>query len=102
MLDYLIYLLAFVIGSIAGLVYSYKLHGEPFVADSSLNILYCIISVMGWVLAFNSSNMILRGIGFLLAGFVMGGRPGYGRKETAIGILIAIIVYLVLHFVVLV
>lgn len=102
MLDYLIYLLTFVIGSIAGLVYSYKLHGEPFVADSSLNILYCIISVIGWVLAFNSGNMILGGIGFLLAGFVMGGRPGYGRKETAIGIAIAIIVYLVLHFVVLV
>lgn len=102
MLNYLIYLLAFVIGSIAGLVYSYKLHGEPFVADSKLNIVYCIISIIGWVLAFDSGIMILRGVGFLLAGFVMGGRPGYGRKETAIGIVIAIIVYFVLHFVVLV
>ena len=37
MLNYLVYLLTFVIGSIAGLVYSYKLHGEPFVADIVIN-----------------------------------------------------------------
>ena len=41
---------------------------------------------------------MLGGIGFLLAGFVMGERPGYGRKETAIGLIIAIIVYLLLHW----
>ncbi len=97
MLDYLIYLLTFVIGSILGLLYSYKLHGEPYVADSSLDIKMCIISIVGWVLAINSGNVILGGIGFLLAGFVMGERPGYGRKETAIGLVIAIIIYLVLH-----
>ena len=49
MLDYLIYLLTFVIGSILGLLYSYKLHGEPYVADGSLNIKMCIISmVLSW------------------------------------------------------
>jgi len=94
MLDYLIYLLTFVIGSILGLVYSYKLHGEPYVADGSLNIKMCIISIIGWILALNSVNIILGGIGFLLAGFVMGERPGYGRKETAIGLAIAILIYL--------
>lgn len=99
MLDYLIYLLTFVIGSILGLLYSYKLHGEPYVADSSLDIKTCIMSIVGWILGFNSGNIILGGIGFLLAGFVMGERPGYGRKETAIGLTIAIIIYLVLHLI---
>lgn len=98
MLDYLVYLLTFVIGSIIGLVHSYKLHGEPYVAETGLNNVYCIISIVGWVLGINSGNVILGGIGFLLAGFVMGGRPGYGRKETAIGLVIAIIVYLLLHW----
>lgn len=98
MLDILVYLLAFVIGSIAGLVYSYKLHGEPYVADCSLNPVYCIISIVGWVFALNSGNMILGAIGFLLAGFVMGERPGYGRKETAIGLAIAIVHYLLMHW----
>ena len=97
MLDYLVYLLTFVIGSILGLLYSYKLHGEPYVVDSKLDVKTCIMSVVGWNLALNSGNIILGGIGFLLAGFVMGERPGYGRKETAIGLVIAIIVYIVLH-----
>ena len=96
MLNYLIYLLTFVIGSILGLVYSYKLHNEPFVADSELNTKYCIIAIIGWILGINSGNIILGGIGFALAGFVMGGRPGYGRKESAIGLGIAIIIYLLL------
>ena len=99
MLDYLIYLLTFVIGSILGLLYSYKLHSEPYVADSSLDVKTCIMSIVGWILAINSGNVILGGIGFLLAGFVMGERPGYGRKETAIGLIIAIIVYLVLRLI---
>ena len=94
MLDYLIYLLTFVIGSILGLLYSYKLHGEPYVADGSLNIKMCVISIVGWNLGINSGSIIFGGIGFLLAGFVMGERPGYGRKETAIGLVVAIIVYL--------
>lgn len=100
MLRYLIYLLAFVVGSILGLLYSYKLHGEPYVADSKLDVKTCIIAIVGWNLGINFSNMIFGGIGFLLAGFVMGERPGYGRKETAIGLAVAIIIYLVLHFII--
>ena len=64
-----------------------------------MNILYCIISVVGWVLAFVSNNMIIGGVGFILAGFVMGARPGYGRKETAIGLFTAICVKVLLYFV---
>ena len=96
MLDYMIYILAFAVGSIVGLVYSYKQHGEPFVAVTEFNIVAVIISIVGWVLAFNSGNVILSAIGFLLGGFVMGERPGYGRKETAVGLIVAIIVYLIL------
>ena len=100
MLDYMIYILAFAVGSILGLLYSYKQHGEPFVADSSFNILACIVSVIGWCLAFNSGNVILAAIGFLLGGLVMGERPGYGRKETAIGLIVAVVLYLLLKLIV--
>ena len=94
MLDYMIYLLTFAVGSIIGLLYSYKHHGEPFVAVTKLNIPALVISIIGWFLAFNSGNVILSAVGFFLGGFVMGERPGYGRKETAIGLIIAVATYL--------
>ena len=96
MLDYMIYIITFAVGSILGLLYSYSKHGEPFVAVTKFDIPFAIISTVGWVLVFNSGNIILSAIGFLLAGFVMGERPGYGRKETAVGLIIGIIVYVVL------
>ena len=99
MFDYMIYILAFVVGSILGLLYSYKQHGEPFVAVSEFNIPMAIISIIGWVLGFNANNIILSGIGFLLAGFVIGERPGYGRRESAVGLVISIIVYLLIHWI---
>jgi energy-converting hydrogenase A subunit L len=98
MLDYMIYILAFAVGSILGLVYSYKQHGEPFVAVTDFNMIYAVISILGWCLAFCSGNMILSAIGFLLGGFVMGERPGYGRKETAVGLIIAILMYFLLKW----
>ena len=98
MLDYMIYILAFAVGSILGLLYSYKQHGEPFVADDKLNILALVVAIAGWCLAFNAGNVILVAVGLLLGGFVMGERPGYGRKETAIGLILAVILYLLLNF----
>ena len=97
MLDYMIYILTFAVGSILGLLYSYKQHGEPFVANPEFNMPMAVISIFGWCLAFDSGNVILSAIGFLLGGFVMGERPGYGRKETAVGLIIAIVVYLLLR-----
>ncbi|WP_296878745.1 energy-converting hydrogenase subunit EhaL family protein [uncultured Methanobrevibacter sp.] len=97
MLDYMIYILAFAVGSILGLLYSYKQHGEPFVADSKLNVLALVGAIVGWCLAFNAGNVVLSAIGFLLGGFVMGERPGYGRKETAIGLLLAVVLYFLLN-----
>ncbi len=96
MLDYMIYILAFAVGSILGLLYSYKQHGEPFVAVTDFNIPFAVISIVGWVLGFCSGKVILSAIGFLLAGFVMGERPGYGRKESAVGLIVGIVVYVVL------
>ena len=96
MLDYMIYLITFAAGSILGLLYSYKQHGEPFVAETKFNVPFALVSIVGWVLGFCSGSVILSAIGFLLAGFVMGERPGYGRKETAVGLIIAIIVYVLL------
>lgn len=98
MFDYMIYILAFVIGSILGLLYSYKQHGEPFVAVTGINIVMAVISIVGWLLGFFSGNIILSAIGFLIAGFVMGERPGYGRKETACGLIISIIVYFLMQW----
>ena len=95
MLDYMIYILAFAVGSILCLLYSYKQHGEPFVAETKFNVPFALVSIVGWVLGFCSGSVILSAIGFLLAGFVMGERPGYGRKETALGLIIAIIVYFI-------
>ncbi len=97
MLDYMIYILAFAVGSILGLLYSYKLHGEPYVADPDFNMIMAAVAIFGWCLALDSGNVILATIGFLLAGFVMGGRPGYGRKETALGLVIAIVLYFLLN-----
>ena len=96
MLDYMIYILAFAVGSILGLVYSYKQHGEPFVAVSDFNIPAAVVSIVGWCLAFNAGNVILSAIGFLLGGLIMGERPGYGRKETALGLIVAVGLYLLL------
>ena len=98
MLDYMIYLLAFVVGSIVGLAFSYKKHGEPYVAESGFHPVSGVISAVGWILAINSGNVIVSAIGLLLAGFVMGERPGYGRKETAVGLVIAAMIYLIIQW----
>ena len=98
MLNYMIYILTFAVGSILGLLYSYKQHGEPFVAVTKFNIPFALVSIVGWVLGFCSGNVILSSVGFLLAGFVMGERPGYGRKESAVGLIIAIIVFFLLKY----
>ena len=75
MLDYMIYILAFVVGSILGLVYSYKQHGEPFV-DTKLNIVAAVIAVVGWILAFNSGNVNLTDLRMRKGGMLNGEAEG--------------------------
>ncbi|MEE1128558.1 MAG: energy-converting hydrogenase subunit EhaL family protein [Methanobrevibacter sp.] len=96
MLDYMIYILAFAVGSILGLLYSYKKHGEPYVVVNEFDMPSAAVSIIGWCLAFNAGNVILQAIGFLLGGLIMGERPGYGRKETALGLILAIGLYVLL------
>ena len=77
----MIYILVFIIGSIAGLLLSYKKHMEPYIISE--------IDVNPHI-----SSEILLTIAFFFIGLALGRRPGYGRKETAIGILIAAVVWI--------
>jgi len=101
-LSYLIYILVFIIGSIVGLLISYKKHGEPFVFNG-IEVLSLIIAIIGWILLVNYGLIyqitgfmpeILISIGLFLIALVIGMRPGYGRKETLIGIIISIIIWI--------
>ena len=102
MIEYLIYILTFVIGSILGLLSSYKKHGEPYVIKG-LDIAITVIALIGWILIFNFTwSVILLAIGFFLVGFVLNERPGYGRLETVIGIVVSAVIYLIWHLILMV
>lgn len=100
---YLIYVLVFIIGSIAGLLLSYKKHMEPFII-SEIDVVYLVLAIIGWFLFLNFAllsfipSFIAISIGLFLIGLVIGARPGYGRKETVIAAIISILIYLVFHF----
>ena len=102
MIEYLIYILTFVIGSILGLLWSYKKHGEPYVIKG-LDIAITVVALIGWILIFNFTwSVILLAIGFFLVGFVLNERPGYGRLETVIGIVVSAVIYLIWHLILMV
>ena len=96
----MIYILVFIIGSIAGLLLSYKKHMEPYII-SEIDVLTLVFAIVGWFLLFNHglnkfiSPVILLTIAFFCIGFAIGRRPGYGRRETAIGIIIALVTWIV-------
>lgn len=99
-LSYLIYILVFIIGSVLGLLISYKKHGEPFVYND-IDIISLVISIIGWILLFNFglfefiSPEIVISIALFLIALVIGMRPGYGRKETGIGIVVSAIIWII-------
>lgn len=99
-LFYMIYILAFILGSILGLLLSYKKHMEPYII-AEIDIPSLILSIIGWIFVFNSnffgfiSSAIVLTIGFFLVGLVIGRRPGYGRKETIIGLIISIAMWFI-------
>lgn len=105
-LNYLIYLLTFIIGSIVGLLWSYKNHSQPYTSNG-LDSIALVFSFIGWIFVFLGAafwirftiSFILLAIGFFFVGFVFNERPGYGRKETAIGIIAGIIIYGILKYV---
>lgn len=98
-LFYLIYILAFILGTILGLLLSYKKYSLPFVIDE-LDNTALIISIIGWILLINPSLIpipqeVMITISLFLVSLIIGMRPGYGRKETYIGIIIAGLIYLI-------
>lgn len=96
MISYLVYLLTFVVGSIAGLLWSYKIHSEPYVV-MGIDTKSLVIALVGWILALNCTfSWILLSIGFFLIGFVLCQRPGYGRKETIIGIFVSVVIHIII------
>ena len=98
-LFYMIYIIVFIVGSIAGLLLSYKKHMEPYII-SEIDVLTLVLAIVGWFLLLNHgligfvSSVILLTIAFFFIGLAIGRRPGYGRKETAIGIIIAAAVWI--------
>jgi energy-converting hydrogenase A subunit L len=103
-LFYLIYLLIFIIGSISGLLISYRKHSELFVLENDIDIFSLTMAVIGWVFLFNFelfgflASEIIISIALFLIALIIGMRPGYGRKETVIGIIIAIIIWVITNF----
>lgn len=95
---YLVYILSFVLGSIVGLVLSYKKYTEPFVRKN-IDIVALILAIIGWMLAVNSPLLaVVPGyisitIGVFFIALVFGMRPGYGRYETVIGFALAALIW---------
>lgn len=96
---YLLYILSFVLGSILGLVLSYRKYKVPY-AIGKIDVLALALSLIGWIMALNSPLItfipyyISITIGVFLIAMVLGMRPGYGRSETFIGIIVAGIIYI--------
>lgn len=96
---YLLYILSFVIGSIAGLVFSYKKYTEPFITRN-IDLIALILAIIGWMLVLNYPlisiipSFVTIAIGVFLIAIVIGMRPGYGRYETIIGFALAGLIWI--------
>jgi energy-converting hydrogenase A subunit L len=97
---YLVYILSFVIGMIVGLVLSYKKYTEPFVSKN-IDLVALVISIVGWILFLNSQFIMLIPqyisitVGLFFIATVLGMRPGYGRYELAIGLIVSGVIWIV-------
>lgn len=105
-LYFLIYLIVFIVGAALGLLYSYSIHLEPFVVKEKINIPILAMAIIGWFLTLNFGllnmvpNFILISIGVFLIGFVIDMRPGYGRRETVIGFVVSLLIWLITHYII--
>jgi energy-converting hydrogenase A subunit L len=96
---YLIYIISFVLGSIVGLVLSYRKYTAPYVTKN-IDVVALVLSIVGWMITVNSwlitfiPSYITITIGIFLIALVLGMRPGYGRYETVIGFAISAIVWI--------
>jgi energy-converting hydrogenase A subunit L len=91
---YLIYLISFVIGSVVGLLLSYKKYSAPFVTEK-IDAIALVVAILGWLLLLNNTLLVLYQpfisitVGLFLVAMVLGMRPGYGRYETVIGFIVS-------------
>lgn len=99
-ITYLLYVLAFTVGSITGLVLSYKKYTEPFV-KKNIDLAALALALIGWIITINYSLFeplipyyVTITIGVLFIAMVVGMRPGYGRFETVIGFAVAGIIWI--------
>jgi energy-converting hydrogenase A subunit L len=96
---YLIYIISFVIGSIVGLVLSYRKYSAPYVTKN-IDVVALVIAIIGWILALNSQlisiipSYLSITVGIFLIALVFGMRPGYGRYETIIAFIISGIIWI--------
>jgi energy-converting hydrogenase A subunit L len=101
---YLIYLISFVLGSVVGLLLSYKKYSAPFVTEK-IDLIALIVAVIGWIILLNSQLIVLIQpaisitIGLFMVAMVLGMRPGYGRYETVIGFILSGTLWLITNVV---
>jgi len=89
---YLIYIISFVLGSIVGLVLSYRKYTAPYVTKN-IDVVALIISINGYLITLIPSYLTIT-VGIFLLAIVLGMRPGYGNYETVIGFILAAIVWM--------
>ena len=82
-------IILFIIGNFIGLEYSYRKYSSPYV-ERMIDKIALALSIIGGGLI----NSPLYMLGCLLIGFPLGMRPGYGRDEFAIGVIMALLLYL--------
>ena len=107
-LFYMLCILSFIIGCLFGLLTSYKWHGEAFITNK-IDLIALIISIVGWILLINYGlftsligifpYILYITIGLFLIAFVLGMRPGYGRKETLIGLLVSAFIWIISYLI---
>ncbi len=88
--QFLPHIVLFIIGSLVGLEASYKWHSEPFV-QRTIEPIPLAIAIIGGILI-----NIYAPLGFLFLGFVLGMRPGYGFYESILGIVLALVLWVIL------
>ncbi|MEO2117962.1 MAG: DUF2104 domain-containing protein [Methanocaldococcus sp.] len=86
-------IILFIIGNFIGLEYSYKKYASPYV-ERKIDKIALVLSIIGGILI----NTPLYMIGCLLIGFPLGMRPGYGRIEFIVGLIVALLIYSLLRW----
>ncbi|XRO75332.1 energy-converting hydrogenase subunit EhaL family protein [Methanocaldococcus sp. 28A] len=82
-------IILFIVGNFIGLEYSYRKYSSPYV-EKNIDKIALALSILGGILV----NSPLYMLGCLLIGFPLGMRPGYGRIEFIVGLIIALLLHI--------